>query len=118
MGESSVSIIPNSSAIRISNYLSSKSEREYEKGERERGRVLRIQTRYNIHRIVQDVLCNNRRINNRTKMDTKEGSVKRAEDKEMVHKSVERREIRRRQKRKEKKTSKINKLYENKLITR
>ncbi|MHA1621009.1 MAG: hypothetical protein ACTSVO_02610 [Candidatus Heimdallarchaeaceae archaeon] len=34
-----------------------------------------MQTGFNILRIIQDVFCNNRRTNIRTKMDTKESSV-------------------------------------------
>ena len=79
-------------------------------GRGERGRVFRILTRYNILRIIQDIFCNNRRANNRTKMDTKESGIEKLENKEMVHKSVERGEIRSRTKREEDKTSKTNKL--------
>ncbi|MHA1420139.1 MAG: hypothetical protein ACTSVO_13700 [Candidatus Heimdallarchaeaceae archaeon] len=50
-------------------------------------------------------------------MDTKESGVEKSEDKEMAHKRVERGEIRGRKKREENGTSKINKLYDYKLLT-
>ena len=69
--------------------------RKVSSGRGERRRAYRIQTGYNIFRNVQNILCNDRRANNRTKMDTKESSVERIEDKEMVYQSTERGEIRR-----------------------
>ncbi len=77
--------------------------RKASSGRGERRRVFRIQTRHNIHRIVQDVFCNNRRTNDRIKMDTKESGVERIKNNEIVHQSIERGEIRMREKRKENK---------------
>ena len=84
--------------------------RKVSSGRGERGRVFRIQTRYNILRIIQDVFCNNRRTNNRTKMDTKESGVEKLESKEMVHKSLERGENRGRKKRDENGSKEIDEL--------